>query len=179
MPERRTQVSWRLPILAGALTTASLMLLVDLLRELGTPGLVAGACVCCGMLLPVGYLPAAIAFRADPTLTRAQGFAVAFIAVGIGTLVVTIQQVLRLQDLDLAALDRQLRPQIEELLRQTGGKEPAPEEIEAAVESMRRVVHYAPVAFAAFLTVVAGFVGMLTVGLLGGRRLPLPPGPRP
>jgi hypothetical protein len=179
MPVPRTQASWRLPILAGAMTTAGLMLLVSLLPKLGTLGFAASACVCCGALLPVGYLPAAIAFRADPTLTRGQGFAVSFIGVGIGVLVVTIQQILQLQDLDPAALDRDLRPQIEELLRQTGGKEPAPEEIEAAIESMRKVIRYAPVAFAAFLTVVAGFVGMLTVGLMGGRRQPWPPEPRP
>lgn len=99
--------SWRLPIALGAMATIVLHApaLVDNL--LWVPLL--GTCGCSG--IPTGVLATLLALRKEPGMGAASGFGVAFIAAGVGALLVATATALfgfHLTDDDLEMLRRVL-----------------------------------------------------------------------
>jgi hypothetical protein len=166
--------SWAPPIAAGAALTFSLQLLFQLVQALPVPALqLAGCCCCLAGFLPYGAVPAWIAARRDPWLTAGQGFAVAFIAVGLGSIAWALLAAGMTAAVDQDALRQGFRDAQEGLPDE---QRLSQEQVEAMVDFARRALPYVPALHAAVTTVLAGFVGMLTVGIARGRR-PAPPGP--
>lgn len=156
------QPSWAVPIAFGAVFTFVLQALLAVGQALPVMPVQFAACCCCAVgFLPSGFVPAFLAARRDPLLTAGQGFSVAFIAVGLGAIVWAM-----LGALSASSLDPQL---IRESVEATQTGVPAEqrlssEELDELVAFLVRVLPFVPAIQAAVTTVLAGFVGMMTVG---------------
>jgi hypothetical protein len=140
------------------------------------PVLWCATCCTCGLSgVPVGFLPAILAKRQDPNMGPVQGFAVSFIATGIGALVVAFV-VMGVQGWEVPpdALE-QIREGLEELNREApAGEQRSPEEIEEFVEVFGQFTQFLPVIASGLVIVMGGLSGLFTVSLMS-RRLPPPP----
>ena len=104
-----------------------------------------------------------------------QGFAVSFIAPGIGALAVAFV-VMGVQGWEVPPdFLEQARETLEELNRDVpAGEQRSPEEIEELVEIFGQVAQFMPVIASGLVIVVGGLSGLVTV-LFMGRRVPPPP----
>lgn len=164
--------SWVVPIAAGALATFGLQSLTLLL-----PVLWCATCCTCGLSgVPVGFLPAILAVRQDPNMSPVQGFAVSFIATGIGALAVAFV-VMGVQGWEVPpdALE-QIREGLTELNRDApAGEQLSPEEIEGFVDTFGQLAQFLPVIASGLVIVMGGLSGMVTVSFMRRRALRPPP----
>ncbi len=173
-----TLPSWNLPITVGAILAFFTQILVGTAMQHPVLWCVA-SCACCGGVIPLGWLPAFLAKKRDPWLASSQGFVIAFIAVGLGSLAAAAIQVFapikvpapQGQDADWREA---LRKAFTEAQRD-GAADLDPAEFERALDAVEKLLPYVPVVVAAVLTVISAFVGMVTVALM---RAPQPP-PQP
>lgn len=135
-------------------------------------------CCCCPLeVVPLGVLPAMLMLRRDPALTPGQGFAVSFIANGIGSIVLAVSDLVRFDGQARDALIADFRQQLERLNERAEQKLTA-EQMDDLVNAMAAIQPYVPVVFAAVFTVLAGMCGLFAVDFLRRRRaLPRPPIP--
>jgi hypothetical protein len=157
-PNRPT---WTVPILFGASATFVLTGLLTFMMSTPNAGVRLTACCCCGAaFIPYGLIPALVAMRRDPTLTTAQGFAVSFIAVGIGMVVWAGMIVLsgETPSVDPAVLRQQLVDYQKDLPED---QKSTAEELDAMVDFTIGLLPYVPVIVATGMTLLAGLAGML------------------
>lgn len=160
--------SWAVPIAVGAAAAFVAQVFPVALQML--PGVLGGlGCCCCAAGPLVGAVPGWVAARRDPRLTTGQAFAVAFIAVGLGSVIVAAVFVAGASQLDQAEMERSMR----EMLRTLNEGAPAgnrmtPEEIDESIAMMKTLAPYGPIVTAALTTVFGGLFGMLGAAL--GRR---------
>ena len=142
--------SWSVPILLGA----AFVVLVQGLLQVA----VGDAACCCAPLLALlyGFLPAFVAQRRDALLTPGQGFAVAFIATGIGMLVWAVSNYLYTGGTVPAGYEEAIREALE------NQPDLPPEEREALVDMLIAVHPYVPVILTAVVSLIAAFVGLIT-----------------
>ena len=136
---------------------------------------------CCAMeALPVGVGLGLWALRRDVYTTPGQGFAVSFIAAGLGSAVIVILAIMvtNPQNLDLIANESQ------RVLEQANAELPAgerlsEEDIDAAVQMMVDIQPYIPIVRALVFSTISGVCGLFAVGLLRRRasRQVMPPPP--
>ncbi len=151
--------SWTGPIVIGAITTVLTQLMVSVLAAV-VPA--AASCCCMFEAIPLGLIPAWLAVSRDPRLTPGQGFAVSFIAVGIGSLCVAVVASLELRSVDTTALRHELMQMIAQWAEASG--QPMPEAERAArAEQLIGMRQYVPAVVATVLTVLAGITGMIGV----------------
>lgn len=159
-----TPPSWILPIVAGALTTALLHGAVLWEPTLWLP--VLGACGCSAS--PIGLLPAGLALRRDPQMGAAAGFAVAFIAVGLGAIALTTITLLH---------GFEVTPETERAWRESLlAAEYESADIERLIGALHDSGGTLPV-LAATLLAVAGGVSGAALGALAARRSRRAPAP--
>ena len=171
-PLQPTASSWAAPIAVGALVTFALHSVALLSPELW----ILGACCTCGLTgAPVGFVPAFLAKRADPSLVPGQGFAVSFIGTGLGALAVTfIALAVQGWELSPEELD-QLRRWLEEASSELPqGERPSPEEFDELVTFAGLVSRFVPVVASLLVIIMGGLTGLITVSIMG-RRAPQPP----
>lgn len=154
--------SWFAPIAIGALATFLLHSLA-----LVVPVFWLASCCCGATGVPVGFLPAFLAIRQDPDLSPGQGFAVSFIATGIGSLGVAF--------LVMVVLGWNMTPEDRDRIRQFFEREQqlSPQEIDQAVEITGQLIQFMPLIASGMVIVAGGLTGLVT-GLLMRRRA-LPP----
>lgn len=155
--------SWSVPIAAGSVVTFLTLLLVGALQSTGAAQFaMVAACCCVGGFLPYGLLPAWLASRRDPLLTVGQGFSVAFIAVGIGTIfwagIVAwnfepadpelLRQAIQDAQQGVPENDRMPDPQIDDLVELTG-----------------RVMPFLPAVYATITSLLGGLAGSVLVAV--------------
>jgi hypothetical protein len=156
------QPPWTVPIAFGAVFTFVLQALLTIGQALPVlPVQFAACCCCCVGFVPSGFVPAFLAARRDPHLTAGQGFAVAFIAVGLGTIFWTL-----LGATSASGYDPQL---IRDAVVAAQDGVPAEqqlsaEELEELTAFLVTVLPFVPAVQAAVTTVLAGIAGMITVG---------------
>jgi hypothetical protein len=156
------QPPWTVPIAFGAVFTFVLQALLTIGQALPVlPVQFAACCCCCVGFVPSGFVPAFLAARRDRYLTAGQGFAVAFIAVGLGTIPCALVDSLR-----AARVDRQfLRDAVVAAQDGVPAEEQLSEEgLENLTDFLVSVLPFMPAVQAAVTIVLAGLVGMLTVG---------------
>ena len=161
-----------MPIAVGALATFVLHSIALAVPEFWTL-----ACCSCGLSgAPVGFLPAILARRQDPTIGPAQGFAVSFISVGIGALVVVFVTMV-LQGWEVPPESFQaLRESLEEWNRERPLDQKLTEaEIEETIEFTRNFAQYVPLINSGMIIVVGGLTGLISVALMGRSAPPPPP----
>ena len=171
-PLQPSASSWAAPIALGALATFVLHS-VTLLR----PELWVAVCCTCGLSgAPVGFLPAFLAKRADPSLGPGQGFAVSFMGTGLGALAVAFLVVAVLGwELSPEELD-QIRQSLEEASSQLPpGEGPSPEDFDQFVALAGQVARFLPVAASGLVIIMGGLTGLITVLIMGRRASPPPP----
>lgn len=167
-PDHLASPSWAVPIALGALGTFALLLVFGAGQALPVPGLQMAACCCCAAgFLPYGVLPAWIAVRRDPRLTGGQGFAVAFIAVGLGTIVWAALVASAESAVDPATLRESLEQAREGM---PADQRMSDEDLTQMVDAVQELLPFLPALYAVVTTVLAGFVGMITVGMVRRRR---------
>ena len=109
-------------------------------------------------------------------MSLVQGFAVSFIATGIGALAVAFV-VMGVQGWEVPpdALE-QIREGLTELNRDTpAGEQLSPEEIEEFVETFGQFAQFLPVIASGLVIVMGGLSGMVTVSFMRRRALRPPP----
>ena len=164
--------SWVVPIASGALATFVLHSF-----SLLNPGLWGLTCCTCGLSgVPVGFLPAFLARRQDPQLGPVQGFAVSFIATGIGALALAF--------LVMGVMGWEIPPEWPETIREgfseanrdlPPDEQLSPEEIEDVVQLIGQGLQLLPVIASGMVIVMGGLTGLITVSLMGRRAPPPPP----
>jgi hypothetical protein len=161
MPAAKHQ-SWALPIACGAAATCLFTwpALHSNILWLG---------VCCTAPLfgsAIGMVPAALALRREPYLGAGSGFAVAFIAVGLGGVPMVAATLLRGFAVDEPSL---------EALR----KDFTPEEVDSLVDVALRFGPTLAVVGAGLLALAAGVIGAVLAGWVERRqrRRARPPAP--
>ena len=160
--------SWTGPILLTSLATVLVHLFVGVLgAQLGS----ISFCVCCGLLIPIGFLPIAMVAPRDPQFTPRDGFVLGFLAVGAGATLFAAWHVYQWHGVDVGNLEREIR----EGLRQV--QDPLPpdqrwsaEELDQIVGALLGMAPYFGVLIAVVETVVAAFVGMVATVLIRRRR---------
>ena len=158
--------SWTVPVLAGAFATILLHspLLID-----SQLWLLATCLVCCTGI-PVGFVPAILATRRDPWMGAGSGFAVAFLAVGLGATALAIAAFAQGYQLSPATLEY-----LEESLRSQ--KKPDAD-IAKQMQALQQAAPFFPVVAAGLLSLSGGVSGAIVAALVGRRpRHPYwPPG---
>jgi len=147
--------SWFKPIFVGALFAAIGFATVTMV----TP------CCCGAAVLPAAVLPALIAWRDDTRMKPGHGFAVSFIAVGIGAILVATPMAFEFRKFDAEELRATLREQAAKSM----GPDVSAADIDVAVEAMATIWPYTPLVGAVVLTVMAGLLGLVTVAMLRRR----------
>ena len=155
--------SWALPIACGAAATCLFTWPALHDNLLWVP-------VCCTAPLfggAIGMVPAALALRREPSLGAGSGFAVAFIAVGLGSVPMVAATLLRGFTVDESAI---------EALR----KDFTPDEIDPLVDVALRLGPTLAVVGAGLLALAAGVTGAVLAGWVERRqrRRAPPPAPR-
>lgn len=159
-PDPHSTPSWLVPIVTGAVVTfAGLFVLGRVALDTQGPLSVATGCCCVLSFVPFGALPAWVAARRDPLLTAGHGFAVAFIAVGLGALVWAGLEATYGAEIDPEEVRRQM---VEQAPPDSTLSE---EEIQRVADCVVAAFPYMPAVAASVTTLLAGFVGMMTVGL--------------
>ncbi len=177
VPERPP--SWLMPIAVTAMATVLVQWIPFLLAGI-VPQLACGTMCCCGIgWVPIGALAALLVMQRDPMITPGQGFAVSFIASGIGSLLSAVFWVVQLHSADPAVLEQDMREILDESNRQLDpAQRLSADQIDDTVASMVDALPYVPVIMAIVYTALAGVAGLFTVLLLRRRaRLPMPPPP--
>ncbi|MHC4079273.1 MAG: hypothetical protein ACYST0_12630 [Planctomycetota bacterium] len=127
----------------------------------------------------LGVLPAFMLSRQGPHFTGGHGFAAAFIGVGGGSAVGVILQMLY-PGMDEVALRESIGELTKELMNEIQRQgQPAPMPQAELQEMLGTCFLAAPIPLALVGSVVAGFVGMLTLNLISRRRPPQYPPPTP
>ncbi|MBK8100046.1 MAG: hypothetical protein IPK26_23330 [Planctomycetes bacterium] len=160
---------WTVPIAVGALTTALLHGAVLWEPSLWLP--VLGACGCSAS--PIGLLPAGLALRRDPKMGPAAGFAVAFIAVGLGAIALTAITLLH---------GFEITPETERAWRESlQGANYKTEDIERLIGALHDSGGALPVLAATLLALAGGISGAALAGLAvrRSRRALAPPSAPP
>lgn len=173
---RAPSPSWTVPIAVGALQALIVLWLVfGLLAPLaGAEFGGASLCVCAVFMLPLGIVPATSARRRDPSLVPAQGFAIAFIAIGIGSVLWAGPAIAAGSPPDA----RTVRSAIFEAQeRLPEDQRLSTEVIDGLVATIVDLAPYMPAIVATIVTLVAGFVGMLAVAFRTRRDARGPPSP--
>jgi hypothetical protein len=154
-PARKPVASWRTPLIVGAVA-AFVFHAPLLVRDFWWIAL-DFLCGCTGV--PSGLLATGLALRHDPRMGAASGFAVAFMANGIGALFLALIAIVRgfhLQAEDLETLHN--------LLREGGRSE---QEVRTTLDGIQRI-GAGPVVLAAMLLAFSGgAVGAVAAGLYG------------
>ena len=168
------RASWLAPIALGALTTIAFCIGLPLLATL-VPGAAGGCVFCCALPLApalLGYVPVAVALRRDPALSVGQGFALAFIAVGLGAVVAAIAGVAAVQAIDPSEIRDFVDRTVEQMPAEERSNFP-PERVAEVKDVAVDALPYVPVMLAALLTLCAGLAGLVLTAVL--RRAPVPP----
>lgn len=163
------------PTLVTALVAAVLFAVPSIVRGIDPGVSCCWNCTAGILILFLGVLPAWMLWRQGPYFTGGHGFAAAFIGVGSGSGLGVLLQMIA-PGMDKEALQKTTeqfsRQMVEELQRQ-GQQLPVPEaELRETIEGMFLA---APIPVALVGSVVAGFVGVLTLSLLMRRPPPAPP----
>lgn len=165
-PHDPPRSSWAGPILIGALVTMALH----------SPALWASMawlamCLTCGCSgLPVGAVPALLALRNDPRLGAASGFAVAFISVGLGGIVLAG---ISFADWDPTTFE--LRGEFEQSFRARLQEEGYTEaEVDQMIEDLESRSRFVPVITAGLMALMGGLAGALAAAIVGRRQRPPP-----
>ena len=155
MPTGGQASSWFWPVLIGAILTVLMHLPV--LEENGY-----WVACCCGLGgLPLGIVPVVLALRHDPLLGAQAGFSMAFLSIGIGSVLVAAITVLS---------GFQISSEFEELLRQSwaeGGI--PPDQVNEMVLVLEEAGPFMAVVAAGVTALVAGVTGAI-VASWGARR---------
>ena len=164
--------SWAVPIAIGSIATFLTLLLCGALQSTGTAQFaMVAACCCVGGFLPYGLLPTWVALRRDPSLTAGQGFSVAFIAVGIGTIFWA------------GIVAWNFEPVDPELLRQAfqDAQQSVPKDdrmtdaqIQELVDLSGRMMPFLPAVYATITSLLGGLVGLILVAISRGSNRPEP-----
>jgi hypothetical protein len=134
----------------------------------------SGMCCCALAFAPFGIFPAWLGRRRDPRLTPGQAFSLAFITVGLGSVLWAAPNILQGRTPDRTAVRRHLvdlQQDVPEESRRSS------EDLDAAADFIVAWMPYLPAIHAAITTLLAGFAGMLTVARMaaaGQRREPSP-----
>lgn len=191
LPLQPPPPSWLPTIFVGALAVVAVQLLLAAFGVVASavapagpvPGVVAQCsllCCCALQPLPIGAFIGFMAWRRDPALTPGQGFAVSFIAAGVGTLIMAVPQVLSASSVD--DRERQIREVLQQM-NETATTKMSPEAIQEVASGAAELTPYIPVVSALVVTVFAGICGLFTVGYLRSRGappvVPTPPSAHP
>lgn len=112
--------------------------------------------------VPVGFIPALMATRRDPWMGAGSGFAVAFLAVGLGAAAMAIAAFARRFTISAEFLE-----QLRETMRKDGNLSDA--DITRALDALQDAAPFVPVVSAGLLALSAGVCGAI-VAALAGRR---------
>lgn len=155
--------SWTVPVLVGALATLLLHSPLLVQDQFWIP-------LCCTLGcsgVPVGFVPAFLASRRDPWLGPGAGFAVSFLAVGLGAVVLAGVTMVRGFGIDPQVLDA-----IADQLR--SDRQLTEEEVQRSLQATEDFARFFPVLGASFVAISAGVCGAV-VGAFAGRRHRHPP----
>lgn len=169
--------SWVLPILIGALSVIGMMFTLEGLAFVVSPGvaLVLGCASCCFSPAILGFIPAFVGIIRDPGLQPGEGFALSFIGVGAGSLVL-------LGVVYMGTSIEEMRDQGEEAIR--GSFEAMQDdpnftlseaEQEKAIDAGRAIFPYLPLGMAMATSLLSGLLGLVSVLILRGRARPQSP----
>ncbi|MFO1053491.1 MAG: hypothetical protein U1F36_14860 [Planctomycetota bacterium] len=166
--------SWARPIVFGALHVVLVMLLLGSAMSMDGGAPTALSACCAFAFLPFGFLPAWLALRRDPLLSTGQGFAVSFIAVGLGISLWAVPMILSAPTPD----PRTIRKAVVEWQKTVPeDSRMEADEVDRTVRMAVQVLPYLPALHAVWTTVLAGFVGMMTVARARRAQLPQQPPP--
>jgi hypothetical protein len=157
--------SWTVPVVAGAIATVALHSWVLINPDWWLPA----CCFVCVTGIPVGFVPAVLATRRDPWMGAGSGFAVAFLAVGLGATALAIAafaQGFQVSGKTLDLIEQQLR------------KDPSHTDADVAnaIQALQQAGPFIPVVAAGLLSLTGGVAGAIVAALAGRRaRYPWPP----
>lgn len=161
--------SWLPPIALGAMFTVLVQLASAVVGAL-VPQAQVGLCCCCAVeTLPIGAVPAWLAARQDRRLRPAQGFAVAFIAAGLGSVVVAFVLFLQMRGMDTGEVRESVRAALEQANATSGTGALTREEIDRYAGAVVELFRFAPAIMATATTLLAAVVGMITVNVVRRR----------
>ena len=173
--------SWLPTILVGSMTVILLQLFTQTALGVTFDSVVAQCamlCCCAIQPAPIGAFISFLALRRDPALTPGQGFTVAFIASGVGALIVALPQVLDAPS--VSERESAVLQQLESVNEQMAPADKfTAQEMQEAAASIAQLMPYVPVVVALVFTVIAGVCGLLTAGYLRGRIATTPPPGQP
>jgi hypothetical protein len=155
------------PVLAGALTTAALHGLAVQHHILWY--VFATCCGCSG--IPVGFVPAALAVRRDPWMGAGAGFAVAFLATGLGAIAVAAVTVLR----GFEVPKEQIETVREAMLKQPDVNK---DDVQHMLDLLLSAGPLFTVFAAALIALTGGITGAVVAAVASRRRPWSPPAPR-
>lgn len=165
--------SWSLPIVLGALLVVIGLTLAAAAMGSGQTMLAGGGLCCCALAFtPFGIFPAWLGRRRDPHLTPGQAFSLAFITVGLGSVLWAAPNILQGQTPDRTAVRRHLvdlQKDVPEENRRSS------EDLDTAADFIVAWMPYLPAIHAVVTTLLAAFVGMLTVARMAARARPRGP----
>lgn len=155
--------SWAMPIAIGAVLTVITFVLLRLIASLSDIGAMASCC-CLGptSFAPIGFLTTVWARRRDAFLTPGQAFAIVFIGVGLGSVVLAGVSAMTM---DRAALELGLRDALEAAAADRPDVALSTDEREEAIALMMAIAPYSPLLMAAWQTLAAALVGLFTASL--------------
>jgi hypothetical protein len=152
--------SWPVPVLVGAAATVALHSPILLHDQLWLP-----LCITCGCSgVPVGFVPAFLAGRRDPGMGAGAGFAVAFLAVALGAVIMAAVAMIR-----GFAIDPELLETIAETWRTDGRL--SEDQITEMLSFLDRSARFMPAIGAALVALSGGVCGAV-VGAFARRRRP-------
>ena len=168
--------SWLPPIAMGATFALFAQLAPLVVADLVPAVQVALCCCCAAQPVPIGVLPAWLAARRDRRLTPGQGFAVAFIAAGLGSVTVAFVQFMAIRGTDTEAWRESFVSALNKAREAGGGSELTREQVESLADSLVEFLPLFPAIVATLITLLAALVGMVTVRVMRrGEPAPAPP----
>jgi len=150
--------SWTVPVVAGAFATVLLHSWLLINPQWWVPA----CCLVCVTGIPVGFVPAVLATRRDPFMGAGSGFAVAFLAVGLGATALAIAAFAQGFQVSAGTLDL-----IEQQLRKDPKHTDA--DVANAVQALQQAGPFLPVVAAGLLSLSGGVAGAI-VAAFAGRR---------
>jgi hypothetical protein len=156
-PQQAPRPSWTVPVLVGAFATILLHspVLID------TQWWLPACCLVCVTGVPVGFVPALLATRRDPWMGAGSGFAVAFLAVGLGATALAIAAFAQGFHISPKTLDF-----LEEQMRKESRSDA---DIQNALQALQQAAPFIPVVCAGLLALSGGVSGAI-VAAFAGRR---------
>jgi hypothetical protein len=166
-----------LPILIGALAAIALQFLLEGLALVLSPevGAALTCASCCASPMLLGFIPAFVGIIRDPGLQPGEGFALSFIGIGAGSLVL-------LGVIYMGTSIEEMRDQGEEIMRgslEVMADNPdfsmSEEEQANLLEASRTIFPYVPLGVAMVTSLLSGLFGLISVLILRGRSRPQSP----